>query len=257
MIVLKDKVFIVTGASKGFGLAIVKKLVADGAKVGMIARGEQGLQKAVDELQAGDAVFTQAASVDDQAAMKTAVANIAEHFGRLDGMVNNAGIARPSRLIDASAEDIMQQLSINIAGVLYGVQAAMPHLNKDNPRVINISSASAVHFDEMAHLGVYAASKCAVERLSRELRTELQDDNIAVTVIRPGAAATDFAVEFDGEKLIEAVNAWQKSGPTMDTGMDVSHVAEAVSWCLQLPKGVASDVLEIRPNTASPKFSFD
>lgn len=256
MSALQDRVFIVTGASKGFGLAIVQKLLAEGAKVGMIARGEQGLQNAVEQLQAGEAVFTQAASVDDQAAMKTAVGNIAEHFGRLDGIVNNAGIARPSRLIDASADEIMQQLSINIAGVLYGVQAAVPYLTQDNPRIINISSASAVHFDEMAHLGVYAASKCAVERLSRELRTELQEENIAVTVIRPGAAATDFAAEFDGEKLIEAVGAWQKTGPTMDTGMEVGHVAEAVSWCLQLPKGVASDVLEIRPNQATPKFSF-
>ena len=119
MTAFENKVFIVTGASKGFGFAIAKHLLAQGSKVGLIARGQAGLDKALIELDAGAAVMAQAASVDDKQALTAAVDAIAQHFGGLDGMINNAGIARPSSIASVSEADLVSQMSINVNGTVY------------------------------------------------------------------------------------------------------------------------------------------
>ncbi len=256
---INNKIFIVTGASKGFGFAIAKKLLDQGAKVGLIARGQKGLDEALDNLDAHGAnsgkVFAHPAAVDNKAELTAAVDAIATHFGGLDGMINNAGIARPSSIETVSDEDLTSQMNVNVNGTVYGCQAAIPYLKKsDNGRIINVSSATAFHYDEMSHLAIYGASKAAVERLSRDLRIELAADAIGVTVVRPGSAATDFASEFNGDKLMDALKAWGDIGKYMYTGMDVDQVAESVAWALTMPKGVAVDLLEVRPNTPSEKF---
>jgi len=252
---LTDKIYIVTGASKGFGFAIAQKLLAQGANVGLIARGQSGLDEALEKLNAGDKAFAQAASVDQKASLTQAVDRIVEHFGGLDGMINNAGIARPSDIATVSEADLCAQMNINVNGTVFGCQAAIPHLKQsDNGRIINISSATAFHYDEMSHLAIYGATKAAVERLSRDLRIELAHDGIGITVVRPGSAATDFAAEFDGEKLMDALKAWGDTGKYMYTGMDVNQVADSVAWALTMPKGVAVDLLEVRPNVPTEKF---
>jgi NADP-dependent 3-hydroxy acid dehydrogenase YdfG len=256
MQLLQNRVYIVTGASKGFGFAISKKLLAAGAKVGLIARGQQGLDKALAELDAGTNAFAVAASVDQREDIFTAINSIVAHFGKLDGIINNAGIARPAPIASVTEEELSSQLAINVNGTVFGCQAAIPHLTGDNPRIINISSATAFHSDEMAHLAIYGASKAAVERLSRDLRIELAPNGIAITVIRPGSAATDFATAFDGDKLMDALKAWADTGKYMYTGMEVEQVADAVAWALAMPKGVAVDLLEIRPNTPQEKITF-
>jgi NADP-dependent 3-hydroxy acid dehydrogenase YdfG len=100
----------------------------------------------------------------------------------------------------------------------------------------------------MSHLSVYAASKAAVERYSRELRRELQDEGIGVTILRPGGAITDFAADWDLERLQSALTSWKQRGSSMDTGMEPGHVGDAVAFCLGTPPGVSVDLLEIRPN---------
>ncbi len=254
---IENNVFIVTGASKGFGFAIAKMLLSRGAKVGLIARGQAGLDDAITALNAGESAFAKAASVDNKAELSAAVEAIVKHFGRLDGMINNAGIARPSSIETVSESDLVAQMNINVNGTIFGCQAAIPHLkNSENGRIINISSATAAHFDEMSHLSIYGASKAAVERLSRDLRVELAHDGIGVTVIRPGSAATDFASEFNGEKLMDALKVWGTAGKYMYTGMDVEQVASSVAWALTMPKGVAVDLLEVRPNVPTEKVQF-
>ena len=253
---LAGSAYIVTGASKGFGRAISEALLAAGAKVGMIARNEATLQEAVREL-GGERALGLAADVADGARIAAAFAQVKERFGRLDGLVNNAGLAHPSGVEHLRRDAVLQQVNTNYLGVVFCCQAAIPLLRgADNPRIVNISSASAKHFDEMAHLSIYASTKAAVERFSRDLAFELQPEGIGVTCIRPGAALTQFASQWSMESFAAAVQAWQRTGPRMNAGMVVQDVAAAVVHCLGYPRHVAVDLLEVRPKQLVDKLKM-
>ncbi len=252
---LSGRVVAVTGASSGFGLAMARALIAAGAKVGMIARRETLLQQHCDEL--GERSLAVAADITDSAQAQSAIDSVAQHFGGLDALVNNAGLARPGFIEDWQDDEIHQQLQLNIAATLYCSRAAAPLLKQSaNPRLINVSSASAQHHDEMAGLSLYAASKAAVERLSRDLRRELAPAGVGVSILRPGAAMTDFAAGWTFERLQAAVQQWHRQGPWMDSGMQAEHVAQALLFCLSMPRGVSVDLLEIRPCTPVEKVTL-
>ena len=256
MTALKDRVYIVTGGTRGLGKAIAQSLIARGARVGLVGRDAALLRQTAAELGPDDALPV-ALDITHCAHLPQGFARIKAHFGRLDGLVNNAGLARPGHILDMEEAEVDLQLNTNIKGTVFCCQAAVPLLEgSDNPRILNISSASAWHQDEMAHLSIYAASKAAVERFSRDLRGELQGRGIGVTVLRPGAAITDFASAWEMERFRAALQAWQQLGTHMDTGMEPRHVGEAAAWCLSCPPGVAVDLLEIRPNRPAPKVAF-
>lgn len=253
---LKDKVYIVTGGSKGFGLAIARALVAGGARVGLVSRGQEGLDAAVQAIGADHAMGV-AADVSSRQAIQDAFTAIREHFGRLDGLVNNAGLAMPNAVEKLVEEEVVAQVNTNFLGTVFACQVAIPMLRgADNPRIINISSASAWHYDEMCHLSIYASTKAAVERFTRDLRMEVQVDGIGVTCVRPGGAITNFADGWDGDALAAGFNAWRDMGTYMDLGMEVDHVGESVAYALAQPPGVAVDLLEIRPNVRCEKPEF-
>ncbi len=250
---LNNKVYIVTGGSRGFGLAVARSLVAHGARVGLISRNQEGLDQAVAEI-GSDHAFGVAGSVDHREDISAAFSTIKKHFGRLDGLINNAGLARPNSVENLVEAEVLMQVQTNFLGTVFCCQAAIPLLRGgENSRIINISSASAYHFDEMCHLSIYAATKAAVERFTRDLRTELQQDGIGVTCIRPGAAWTSFADGWDVEAVTAGLEAWSHVGTHMDTGMEAKQVGDAVAYALCQPSGVAVDLLEIRPNIPMPK----
>jgi len=250
---LKDRVFIVTGGSRGFGLAIAGSLVSRGARVGLFSRDRSGLERAVAEL-GGDRAFGAAGDVARREDVAAAFEGFRRHFGRLDGLVNNAGLARPNAVENLVEEEVLLQVRTNFLGTVFCSQAAIPLLRGgENPRIVNISSASAHHYDEMSHLSVYAATKAAVERFTRDLRVELQADNIGVTCIRPGAAWTGFAEGWDAEAMQAGIDAWTHAGTYMDTGMEAEQVGAAVAYAVAQPRGVAVDLLEVRPNMLTPK----
>ena len=250
---LHDGVYIVTGGSKGFGLAIAKALVECGARVGLISRSQAGLDAAVEILGAENALGL-AADVASRDALQGAFSAIKDHFGRLDGLVNNAGLAMPNAVEKLVEEDVVTQVNTNFLGTVFACQLAIPMLRgAQNPRIINISSASAWHYDEMCHLSIYASTKAAVERFTRDLRTEVQIDGIGVTCVRPGGALTNFADGWDSEALTAGFNAWRDLGTYMDIGMDVAQVGKSVVYALAQPPGVAVDLLEIRPNVRCEK----
>ncbi len=250
---LQDRVYIITGGSRGFGLAIAKCLVAHGARVGLLSRNREGLDQAVAEIGSDHAVGV-ATNVTHRDDISAAFAQVKQHFGRLDGLINNAGMARPNAVEHLVEEEVIQQVQTNFLGTVFCCQAAIPLLRGgENPRIVNISSASAYHFDEMSHLSIYAATKAGVERFTRDLRSELQRDGIGVTCIRPGAAWTSFAEGWDQQATEAGFSAWRDVGTYMDTGMEVEQVADAVAYALAQPVGVAIDLLEIRPNVPTPK----
>ena len=253
---LKDRVFIVTGASKGFGLAIAHSLIEHGASVGLVGRTAATLNSAVNKLGA-DHAFAVTADVAHKEDITAAFSEIKQHFGRLDGLINNAGVARPSTVENLVEEEVIQQTQTNFLGTVFCCQVAIPLLRGgDNPRIVNISSASAWHYDEMSHLSIYASTKAAVERFTRDLRVELQGDGIGVTCIRPGGAWTNFADDWNPAALTAGLEAWTHAGTYMDTGMEVRQVGDAVAYAVSQPAGVAVDLLEIRPNVQTEKGQY-
>jgi len=249
---IENKVYAITGASQGLGLAMSKAIIDRGGKVALLARNPETLQSAVASLGENAAPFP--VDVTNFDAVQQAFDSIKQHFGQLDGLVNNAGLARPNKIMDVQPEELALQLNTNIAGLLYCCQAAMPLLKQsDNGRIVNISSASARSRFEISHLGIYAASKAAVDRLSEEMRDELREEGVAVTVLSPGAVATDFAAGFDIDKLLAATRAWQKKGSDYDGTMGAEFVGQAVADCFNYPKGVCIDFIEIRPNASEEK----
>ena len=195
-----------------------------------------------------------AVDVGSHDAVVTAFAAIHAHFGRLDGLVNNAGLARPNKILETDPQELALQMNTNIAGVIWCCKAAYPYLKQSkNARIINISSASARSRMEISHLGVYSATKCAMDRLSDELRDELREDGIALTVLSPGATATDFASGWDQQKLVTAFRNWHKKSEWFDGYMDAKYVGQAIADCFNYPRGVCIEYVEVRPNKHQKK----
>ena len=254
---LAERVYLVTGASRGFGLSIARALLDSGARVALVSRQREGLDAALAELDAGERAFAVTADMGVKAQVEEAFTQAATHFGRLDGLVNNAGMARPNRIEHLDEQEVLTQVNTNFLGTVFACQVAIPLLRGgDNPRIVNISSASAWHYDEIVHLSIYAATKAAVERFTRDLRVEVQTDGIGVTCVRPGGAFTSFADDWDPERFGAAIAGWKDVGTYMDMGMDVAQVGEAVRYSLAQPAGVAVDLLEIRPNKLTPNSIF-
>jgi len=252
---LENTHYVVTGGGSGFGLAIARQLVDSGARVTLLGRRMSALEEAAEALGSERACGV-SCDVADAASVRSAFAQITAQDA-IDGLVNNAGVARPSVIEHLREDEVQMQVGTNFLGTVFCCQAAIPLLRgRPNPRIVNISSASAWHYDEMAHLSIYAATKAAVERFTRDLREELQADGIGVTNLRPGSAGTDISSEWDPERFASAFQAWASAGDRMDVGMEVSHVGQAVAHVLAYPPGVAVDLLEIRPNQLFSKSDF-
>lgn len=253
---LSDKVIIVTGGSKGLGFATCKSLVSMGAKVGVLARSEKDIKKAVQEL-GGSNAFGVAIDVADKESVTTAFAAVKNHFGRLDGLVNNAGLARPNTIETLPIEDLMLQINTNFVGLVYCCQAAIPLLREQGGGlIVNISSATVHHENEMSHLSIYAATKAAVEAFSRELRYEVTKDKIGVTVLVPGSAESEFGAAFDFGKLTLAVREWQNRGKYYDGTMKPEQIGQAIAHCFTYPAGVTVDYMEVKPHMPCEKPYF-
>ena len=253
---LRDRVYIVTGGSKGFGLAIARRLVEHGARVAVISRNQAALDEAVTQIGADDTLGL-ACDVASSEQVQAVFAQVKGHFGRLDGLVNNAGLATPNTVENLVESEVVSQVQTNFLGTVFCCQAAIGLLRDgDNPRIVNISSASAWHYDEMSHLSIYASTKAAVERFSRDLRLELQHDQIGVTCVRPGGAVTNFSDGWNQDAFAGALAAWRDAGAYLDMGMGAEDVADAVCYSLAQRPGVAVDLLEVRPNSLTSKSIF-
>ncbi|MDB5397914.1 MAG: hypothetical protein JWM91_5420 [Rhodospirillales bacterium] len=247
-----DRVFIVTGASRGIGLATAKLLVERGGRVALLARGADDVAAAASSL--GDAALGIAVDVGDRAGMLAAFDKTVATFGRLDGVVNNAGATMVCRIENLTEDAVMLQVKANFLGVVYGSQAAIPYLRRNGGgRIVNVTSATARHPEEFPYLSIYAATKMAAERFTFELRDEVKADNIGVTCFSPGTAETTFGAAASVVEAAAGFKRWLDMGPNSDGMMAVGTVAQAIVNCLSLPDGTAFDFVELRPNRPTPK----
>ena len=203
--ILNGQTAIITGASSGIGLAIAKRLAMVGAHVFLAGRTAEPMEETKRAIeQQGGSASVMTADVRDPLQVEQLVVTAVKQTGRLDIMVNNAGLEFPSTILDGKPEEWRAMLETNVLALLVGCQAAVMAMKECGAEghIINISSVSA----QRRNSGVYGATKHAVNVISASLRDELEEDDIRVTNILPGATATNFARNFPApfvEKMIE------------------------------------------------------
>ncbi len=203
---LAGKVALVTGASRGIGRAIAKTLAAQGATVLLGARDAAKLGEAVGEIEAaGGRAEAIALDVADRASIDAAFAKLLEAHGRLDHLVNNAGITRDTLVLRMKPEDWEQVLDTNLGGAFYCIQAALkPMLKQRSGRIVNITSV--VGLTGNAGQANYAASKAGLIGLTRSVAREVASRSITVNAVAPGFIETDMTAAMT-DKAKEAMAA--------------------------------------------------
>ncbi|MGH9844159.1 MAG: SDR family NAD(P)-dependent oxidoreductase [Blastocatellia bacterium] len=188
---LKEKVILVTGASKGMGAAIAKKLASEGAKVVVNYGGDkEGADAVVDAITAagGTAVAIQT-NVADRKQLKGLFQAVLKKYGKLDVLVNNAGVYQFRPLPEIDETDFDKQFSINVKGLLFACQEAASAFGDHGGSIINIGSLSSRRPGATAT--VYSATKAAVEAITKSLAAELAPREILVNCVLPGATETE------------------------------------------------------------------
>jgi NADP-dependent 3-hydroxy acid dehydrogenase YdfG len=242
---LKDTVALVTGASSGIGEATALKLASAGAKVALVARRADRLNDLAERI--GDGALVIEADVGDQSAAAAAVQRTVDELGRLDTLINNAGVMLLGPVQDAPLEEWETMLAVNVHGLLYCAHAALPHLLKaaeDGPRnvadLVNISSVAG----RVARVGsgVYNLTKHGVGAFSESLRQEVTERHVRVSLVEPGAVDTELAGHNRPE--IQEVMAKRFGGVER---MQADDIADAIAYIVTRPRRVAINEVLIRP----------
>ena len=238
---LSGKVVVITGPSSGIGQAVARRLSAEGCRLMLAARRADRLRGLAEEL-GQDAAYA-ATDIADRRSVDAMVDAALARFGRIDALINSAGIMPSSPLSEGRVEDWERTIDVNFKGVLYAINAVLPHmLARGSGQIVNLSSVVALKVGALG--GVYAATKAAVRTLSEALRLEAAG-KVQVTVITPGAVLTDLAESIpDAERrslLKQAIAA---------SSLDPVAVADAVAFVLGQPADVAINELVVRPTSA-------
>lgn len=183
-----DKVVIVTGAGSGIGAATARRFASDGATVVLAGRTQHKLDQVAASLPAGKGVV-RVTDVSQQAEVEALVAETVRQFGRLDVLVNNAGVAVEGKITDSSVDDWKKVMSTDLDGVYYGCRAAIPQLIITGGAIINVASVSGLGGDWA--LSIYNAAKGAVCNFTRALAMDHGRDGIRVNAVCPSLTRTD------------------------------------------------------------------
>jgi NADP-dependent 3-hydroxy acid dehydrogenase YdfG len=241
---LEGKVALVTGASSGIGAATALLLAEEGARVALVAREAAGLEKVMSELRSRRAEAKAiVADVSDEGQIRAAVTEAGRAFGRLDILVNSAGVMLLGPIVGAKTEEWRRMFDINVLGLMYATHAALPlMLQQGAGHVVNISSiAGRVVWS--AGGGVYQASKFAVTAFSESLRQEVAEKKIRVTVIEPGIVATKLTQGIgDADARKQAESYYASIEP-----LQASDVAAAIAYAVTQPPHVSVNELLVRP----------
>ncbi|MCU4183397.1 SDR family NAD(P)-dependent oxidoreductase [Acidiferrimicrobium sp. IK] len=245
---LEGTVALVTGASSGIGEATAEALAAEGAAVAVVARRQDRLDDLVARItKDGGRAQAIAADVTDRAAAEAAVAGTVDAFGRLDIVINNAGVMLLGPAVGAPIEEWERMVSLNLTGLLYVAHAAAPHLlaaADDEPRrvadLVNISSVAG----RVARAGsaVYNATKHGVGAFSEGLRQELTGRHVRVGLVEPGAVETELASHNRPEVL---ANIQKRFGGI--ERLQSEDIARAVLYMVTQPRHSAVNEILIRP----------
>jgi len=186
------KVWFVTGASKGLGLSLVKRLLNEGYRVAATSRKLGNLEKEIDSV---DNFLALEANVTDENSVKAAIAKTIETFGGIDVVVNNAGYGHLGTLEELTDREVRENFEANVFGVLNVIRQVTPHLRqKQSGYIINISSIAGF-YGGFPGWGIYNATKFAVAGMTEAYAAEVNPFNIQTTVVYPGYFKTNFLLE--------------------------------------------------------------
>lgn len=239
---INGKVVAITGASSGMGKAIAIELAKNGAKVMLGARRTEQLQQLVEEIKnAGGEAACITIDVKIKADLFRFINRAVEQYGKLDVIVNNAGISQLSRIDELDIEGWEEMIDINLKGVLYGMAAAIPVFRQQQSgHIVNIISTSGIKIVPMQ--GVYAGTKNAIRTIAEAFRQE-SDGNIRITGISPGFVKTDFADNIKNKEMKVTI---QKGMEQM--AIDPIAIANAVIYAISQPDDVEIGDIVIRPS---------
>jgi NADP-dependent 3-hydroxy acid dehydrogenase YdfG len=198
---LEGKVAVVTGASSGIGEATVRALVGEGASVVAGARRKERLEDLVEEAtrDGGRAIAAECDVTDEQQA-HALVKRAIEEFGRIDILVNNAGVMLLSKVEKGLSDEWRRMFDVNVLGLLYATDAAVEAMKRQGSgHIVNVSSVAGRKTRPTG--GVYSGTKFAVNAISEALRQELLEDGIRITVVEPGAVATELTDHITDEEV--------------------------------------------------------
>jgi NADP-dependent 3-hydroxy acid dehydrogenase YdfG len=245
---LDGTVALITGASSGIGEASALALVGEGAAVALAARRTDRLEALEGKITAsGGTAFSITADVTDEAQARAAVEAAVEKLGRLDTVINNAGLMLLGPIVDADIGEWQRMVHLNLLGLMYVAHASIPHLlaaAEDSPRgvsdLVNVSSVAGRQVRKGS--GAYNATKHAVGAFSEALRLEVTRQHLRVSLIEPGATATELA----GHNRPEIREGMSQRFGNMDR-LQAEDISDAVTYIVTRPRHVAINEILIRP----------
>jgi NADP-dependent 3-hydroxy acid dehydrogenase YdfG len=245
---LNGSVALITGASSGIGEATALHLAGLGAAVALVARRAERLEALASEIgDDGGTALVVTADVTEQPRAADAVAQCVSELGRLDVLVNNAGMMLLGPILDAPLDEWERMVRVNVLGLLYCAHAALPHLLKaaeDSPRrvadVVNISSVAGRVARNGS--GVYNLTKHGVGAFSESLRQEVTERHVRVSLVEPGAVATELAGH-NRPEILETIG--RRFGDI--ERLQAPDIADAIGYIVTRPRHVAINELLVRP----------
>jgi len=245
--VLDDTTTLVTGASSGIGEAAALALAAHGSSIAVAARRGDRLADLAGRIGAGANVHVIEADLTDESECRRVVEETVHTFGRLDSLVNNAGVMLLGPINGAPTDEWRRMVQLNLLGLMYCTHAALPHLLRaaeSDPRrvadIVNISSVAG-RFARLNN-GVYAATKFGVVAFGESLRQEVTRRHVRVTTIEPGATATELPFQNRPEVLEEMARTFGGVEP-----MQAADIANAIAYAVTQPRHVVLNEVLIRP----------
>ena len=241
---IAGKVVVITGASSGMGEAAARHLAAQGAAVVLGARRIERLEALVGEITAaGGRALAVATDVTDRAQVQRLVDAAVETYGRIDVLVNNAGIMPLSPLERLKVDEWDRMIDVNLQGVLYGVAAALPHMTaQKSGHIINLSSVAG--HKVFGGSAVYSATKFGVRALSEGLRMEVKPYNIRTTIICPGAVKTELL-----DHITEADVQKANQDYVGQVGVPADSFARVVAFAVSQPEELDINEIVFRPTS--------
>jgi NADP-dependent 3-hydroxy acid dehydrogenase YdfG len=238
---LEGKVAVVTGASSGIGEATVRALVGEGACVVAGARRKERLEELVEvATRDGGRVVAVGCDVTDERQAHALVNRAIEELGRIDILVNNAGVMLLSKVEKGLSDEWRRMFDVNVLGLLYATDAAVEAMKRQGSgHIVNISSVAGRK--TRPTVGVYSGTKFAVNAISEALRQELLEDGIRITMVEPGAVATELTDHITDEEVREGLK--QRNIEPLQP----EDIANAIAYAVSQPQRVSVNEILIRP----------
>ncbi len=238
---VKEKVVVITGASSGNGAATARRLANEGARLVLGARRLDRLEALAEELSLGEQAVVQTDVTHYDEVVRLVDRAVHAH-GRIDVILNNAGVMPHSPLERRKVEDWDRSIDVNLKGTLYGIGAALPHMiEQRSGHIINVSSVAGHKVRPGS--AVYAAAKTGVRVISEGLRMEVKPYNIRTTVLSPGAVATELAESVTEPDVAESVRA------ALENAMPADTFANMVVFAMSQPEDVDINEILFRPTS--------